>query len=589
MAKLIHHTMLYAEHKTWHKALICDDVVALKEYLETSSETDKLCLINGRFDYQDHTLDGLQVSGTLAEIRKCTYPFTIAVFYGSWKVVSALLEEGVDPLVQEEHEENILHLLVVLAAENLRPEENALKTYATLMGMLSVELKRALLHAENGIHQRPIEYAANRGTIQLLRAMFDTNGVYRVAELDIGMIKYIKYDITEYETTAERMRKSPLYFLSISTETTFLNPQFGEFLEWTPVKQWCKAKQLISIGPLALWLIARILMIALFHIIVLNHLPSDIITPDSRQTSTEYTTEQLSDLVIQNISQQKFCHETSHTSSINMNRYILLYVAIVHSVILIIMDIWEIISSRSADQRMILSGKQSERLMYLINITHRVSQHFTLWNLVGLYILLLLGYDMKGNIWIGLLTFSAFLEIYFCSLAYLFIFPSIGLHIVIIYRISIQLAYFCLLLLTMMLPFAYFFMTFVSVNSTQGCVEDFQNIWYSIYTTIRIMLNMIDITGYDVLNKGLLLVTHTVCVFIIAIMMINFLIAIMTNTAGTLMEHRHVIQNLITIWMSLQTEIRRSHIIGYYSKKLRPKYMKCEDGRVYVFDVCYLD
>ena len=61
--------------------------VVLQEYLERSGDTEKSSLINGRFDYQDQTLDGLQVSGTLAEIRRFTYPFTIAVFYmvhGRW-------------------------------------------------------------------------------------------------------------------------------------------------------------------------------------------------------------------------------------------------------------------------------------------------------------------------------------------------------------------------------------------------------------------------------------------------------------------------------------------------------------------------
>ena len=103
--------------------------------------------------------------------------------------MAVLLKEGVDPLAQEEHEGNILHLLVFLAAENLKPEDKVLQIYNTLMGILSLENKRTLL----------------------LRAMFDTNGVYRVSELDTGMIKYIQYDITEYETHVARLKKSPLY------------------------------------------------------------------------------------------------------------------------------------------------------------------------------------------------------------------------------------------------------------------------------------------------------------------------------------------------------------------------------------------
>ena len=188
----------------------------------------------------------------------------------------------------------------------------------------------------------------------------------------------------------------------------------------------------------------------------------------------------------------------------------------------------------------------------------------------------------------NVMTLSAYMLLYSTSLVYLFICPSLWFHMTIIYRLSLQLSYFCALLLIMMLPFSYCFLTYANTNSNQGCIEDFQNIWYSIYTTIRIMLNMIDITGYDVMNKGLLLVVHTICVFIIAIMMINFLIAIMTNTAGYFIQHRHVITILITIWMCTQAEFRLGYIFGHYYKKRRPKYMKCDDGRIYVFDVQYV-
>ena len=132
-------------------------------------------------------------------------------------------------------------------------------------------------------------------------------------------------------------------------------------------KQWHEVKHQINKGPLVLWLAVRIIMMAMFHIIVMDHLPSDIIIKDSHEASTESPLG--SDLVIQNVSQQEFCHGASDMVMTNISRYIILSVAIAHCVFLIIMEIWEIISSRSADQRMILSGKQSERLMYLINIT----------------------------------------------------------------------------------------------------------------------------------------------------------------------------------------------------------------------------
>ena len=570
--------MLYSEYSTWHTALMCGDIVTLHKYLDRSSDSEKLCLVKGRFDYQDHTLDGPHASGALTAITRCTYPFTIAVFYGSWNVVAVLLDEGADPSVQEEHKENILHLLVVLAADNLIHENDVVEIYDTLMGMLSVELKQTLLHAENGIHQRPLEYAANRGTIQLLRAMFDTYGVYRVAEIDIGMIKYIQYDITEYETNEVRRKKSPLYFLAMSSNHTLSKQQFGEFLEWKPIKQWCKAKQMLNIPPLCVWLVARIIMISFFHVIALDQISSSEAHLDSTaKANTSNTTALYS------------CVEKPMTLS-DTNRYIVIWVAIAHCSVVILLDWSEIIVAITQQQihRIILIGNFQDRVLNLINISYRVMQHATFWNSIVLYALILAGYEFRGNIFIGIILSSAFMEIYYSSLVYLFIFPSLGFHVIIIYRVSLQLGYFCVLLLIMILPFSYFFLIYVRINSNQGCIEDFQDIWYSIYTTIRIMLNMIDITGYDVMNNGFLLAIHTFCVFVIAIMMINFLIAIMTNTTGYFTEHRHVIQILITIWICLQAEVRRTFLFGYYYKKQRHKYMKCHKGRVYVFDTKYI-
>ena len=323
---------------------------------------EKSSLINGRFDYQDQTLDGLQVSGTLAEIRRFTYPFTIAVFYGSWKVVAVLLKEGVDPLAQEEHEGNILHLLVFLTAENLKPEDNVLQIYNTLMGILSLENKRTLLHAENGIYQRPIEYAANRGTIQLLRAMFDTHGVYRVAELDTGMIKYIQYDITEYEIHGARLKKSPLYFLSMSAESTFSNKQCMEFLDWTPIKQWCKAKQRLNILPCSLWLVVRIIMIVMFHVIML-HIPASGEVSVSTETMDNPTGLTNSSAYV-NISNRPFipCHGLRQYPFSNTNRQILIYAAVAQCMLVIFVDCVDIVLllTQRHIHRVILIGKHQE-------------------------------------------------------------------------------------------------------------------------------------------------------------------------------------------------------------------------------------
>jgi hypothetical protein len=139
--------------------------------------------------------------------------------------------------------------------------------------------------------------------------------------------------------------------------------------------------------------------------------------------------------------------------------------------------------------------------------------------------------------------------------------PEIGFYIISIIRMLRDLLYFCVLYVICVSPFVLYFMMFMNTNSAQGCVVQFSNYATSSYSVFLVMLNMLNFTQFNVNNSSILYLTHILFIFVVAILLVNFLIAVMSQSAARISEHKQVLIRLERLHAVFVVDSRISWIL----------------------------
>ena len=99
------------------------------------------------------------------------------------------------------------------------------------------------------------------------------------------------------------------------------------------------------------------------------------------------------------------------------------------------------------------------------------------------------------------------------------------------------------------------------------------------------MLNMIDLTEYDVLDDITLYALHMVYVFMIAILLLNFLIALLSTAAADVALNRYAIMVVQRLSVLCLIERRFSWALYWLYKPISKRLFTCKDGRIYIVGV----
>ena len=391
--------------------------------------------------------------------------------------------------------------------------------------------------------------------------------------MNVGLDKYKWYDVTEYETP-ERLSKCPVLLLAMAEQATFIREEFSDFMCWNVVKQWCKAKIRASIPLFIFWFLVR-LTFAVNHIIIaMDHLSlNDGGTvedePSIRSTNQSY----------------RFCVDIRAVNLTADTRSLLLYYGIIHSVCIILFDVVELVRTLTRISHCIPKRRLKERFIWLTHIIYRINQFLMACAVITLYVMYLTENDDRTNTMKSLLELFSVFSVYLSMTSFVLLLPYIGFQLIVVHQLISQLLAFLVLYMMMLLPFSTFFMAFINTNTEQGCIEEFRDPLSSIYTSILLMLNMVDLSEFVTIHRGFLLLVHVIFVFVIGILMINFLIAIMTNKAGSLMERQHIMMGVYAVYLGMVLEIRCSSVLSAYYSRMKKKYLLCDGGRYYVIDL----
>ena len=118
--------------------------------------------------------------------------------------------------------------------------------------------------------------------------------------------------------------------------------------------------------------------------------------------------------------------------------------------------------------------------------------------------------------------------------------------------------------------------------SKTGCQEDFKNDRSTIFTLLLMFFLIADPREYDVENLDMFRLLFALYTFMSTIILLNFLIAIMTNTAFQLRRKYRIVVQLNRLSVACLVENRFSFLTFYYKQMRKLFYDVGQDGRVYI-------
>ncbi len=576
-------------YQDWFEAILENHGDAVRERLEESDSQERQRLLNGFFDYQENELCNI-----FSYLNHCRFrvsrPLTLAVMYGSGDVSRVLIQNGADPSLSDNEGESLLHSLVTYSNLCHTRESRMASSYMDFIENFSPEEKKELLHAENSDGLRPLEYAAKLGCTQMVRAIMETPDVYLARQDRKGMVLYQWYDVTEYMTSQgseDRRGKTPVGFLALMTEATMRRTGTVDLFQWIPFKQW-KHVHFAPNKPFILaWLLFRIIPVLMYIILLADEgliRKAGGRTEEGRYRNAENTTAAIN-------ASGSFVYCTGvvlYRSDRNLSLWLTFFVG-GFGLVTVVFDVVEllVINVRRAPryfchQHCFVVHTAVQSMMF------RIGQFLQggLFIVIGVTTHLTDFEDFTENFGaklnLALMIMTTISMHFFLQLA-----PVLGRYVITLEWMLRDLLHFGIIYLLWVVPFSYYFMVFFNLNSVDRCVEAFSGFWRSLYSTFTIMLNMVNLSEFKVRDQILLDLMHIAYVFMIAILLINFLIALMATSATRVALCSNLVVKLEKLYIALLLEYRlRWFLPGYYDRQRR-RYMVVEDGRYYLTNITY--
>ena len=540
------------DRQEWINAIKANNVTRINVILDHLSSDNRIYLVNGPLQLRSNAKPTLSNIDNKYEILMKSTAIELAIAYSSRDVIEVLLNNGLDLTRTRDNCGTLVHYIIRLCDINPDVEEDLVDLYQWFIELVDQDAKLSLLSGENQQGLRPVELAAEYGFFKLVRAIFTTKDVYLIEEKEIGALRYQRFDITDYEgSEGRRSGKSPLAFMTFMNENCLGKPHIADLFSWMPLEQWYKMKTM-PCWPLVLtWVMLRLSTIVSYYLLMGSSLENKVSVYNTSNTET--------------VDEISWCDDDKDMTVGITFRTILIWYITIHSTLVICLDIFEITYISVYHQPYVLYRMCIQRRNTVVSLQfHRISQHVLSWIFLAGGLTVLLGLDSSYQTISELINVSAAIG-YFSSLLYfLQVMPSIGHNIITIQRMLCDLFHFSILFIMCVLPFARYFFIFFANNSNEGCIEDFATVIDSLYSSFTIMLNMVNFSEFDVENKNIVRLAHFCFVFIVAILLVNFLIALMSNSASEISRNKLLVQKLERLQVAMVLEFRLGWLLKRY-------------------------
>ncbi len=583
--------MVEPKYTSWVCAIVTDDFVFVSSKLNTVFNNEKQRLLNGIFENTDLEKIPKKIMGHCnRHVFTVCNPWSLAVSHSSGKVIEVFLAHGVDVFQMDSEGNNAIHKLVEHAFFYPEKEESLTKTYEFLKHNLGPAKMDKLLMMENTDTLRPLELAANLGTFSVLQAILETENVYMKKEELYGINKLQYFDVTEYESYQPNSRQyqSParlLVFLDQSNISEKNREQTKKAFDSQPISAWLDAKFAASKLYILLWALIRIIFFFMFYFldfdpVILNYSNINMSHNLGNQNDSK-TNASNSDIQDRSPCGGIYLHPLVHLC--------MLFFLNIASLIVIIYDLCVIIRKltkrrKPGDFAFMTPGGSKSLILHFsfyrcMQFVTCVST-FCMLTMVGTYVFIS---PFSVNTWAYLLMSVSSVGSVWSLLYFAQVLPNVGYFVISIERMMKNLIQFIFVFLLFHFSFTYAFMKTLRGHALSTiCTHHFYSIWKSFYGTFMIMLNMIDLNEYTSADATALFILHCIYVFIVAILLINFLIAMLSSSYSDVSENKDVISRIQAMSLAVVVESRTPTCLWPLSRWLQKRHFVVEGDRLYV-------
>ena len=480
-------------------------------------------------------------------------PWCLVAMHDSHSVMQVLLEYGADVLQVNRNGNNMLHVLAALASTRTEDgEKEIVATARYIRDILEPSTYKKLLLTENADGLRPLELASHLGSFSLFMFYFDTPDVYVTREDDHILYKIQYFDITEY-VTGVRFYQSPLKGMMNVEEDRITSKQVEEMYLGGPMRSWLEAIYSVNIPLITIWAIFT----AAYICLVLS-----------------------CDMTIDNVCGHNTTYQNTHSISVTTKRDIFWSMNII-SIIIIVIDIIELV------QYIVFRPRWLNRVVYgkkkpgMSQAFYRIT-HFLAVLVVAVVTTVSLNDHYKNRISYNIGGYGVVAAIYgfvWSVVYFLQILPVIGHYAMAVQRMLMDFVNFSILFLLFFVSYSVGF--FHLLNKTRDLPE-FATFPSSLYGTFRVMLNMVDFrtVSEDISSDAYLL--HISYVFMIAILLLNFLIAIFSSSYEQVNNHKETFIQMQVLSVAMTADQRFQTIFPKMRTYLLRRYFIHDNGRYFV-------
>lgn len=519
-------------------------------------------------------------------------PFILAAAYGSQSVLHCMLTNGCDVLQTDTYDYNVIHALIYIAYLQLHVEERANGTLLFLKEQVTKEQFENLLLSENSKGLRPLEMAAHLGTFLIFHTIFETKGVYLTRESVQGIYTTQWFDVTDYESChpGNRRNKSPLLSLTLVDKCKVGCPHARELLTNSPagliMRKWIDIKMACNRPLTLVWFLIRVINAGVFcasmslseglFLLQKKRNNSSLILPEN---DTNYN-------MSRSGPQMDIYSEKAYGIPVPVCLLLLIYLSL-FSLFSVILDLAEFVRFYYRSDSFILYTPKGKKRLAVHYKGYRIAQFTMSLSIFSVCVLFVV---LKGDLTgvpriidhIFVIHSMSCIVVsfkYFCQST-----ACLGPFIITFERMIKHLSCFVLVFLFFVLPYTFVFRHIVCDDDGNDlCKVHFSTVVDAFYTVFTVTLNMVNFATFlGIKYRFELFMVHIQYVFVIVMLLLNFLIAQFTRSLSNTMDNSHIIMPIQRMSLVWPTELRFASIMKTFYSRMHKKYFIPMDGRLYV-------
>ena len=164
------------EYSQWKRILLSGDENAVQQYLmEFSPEEDKYKALNGIFEQNQ---EALKWSSHELKLFAIVTPLALVMSRASISGMECLLQHGANVSSQDPYGHNPVHIIICFSF--IKPQLNHIwvAMFDKLVACVPFVIVKQMFLDENSQGLRPLEFAAQQGTVEVGMRIWELPGIY---------------------------------------------------------------------------------------------------------------------------------------------------------------------------------------------------------------------------------------------------------------------------------------------------------------------------------------------------------------------------------------------------------------------------